>query len=299
MGRFKDIAVYSVLSIGLMTLGSFMLYLMGVQEDSLWLLVALVAFMFIPSISAVVVDKFLTRRGIRRYGAFFPRFDMLAFGSAYVYPWLLVLIGGFIALVIGLPVDFTLSSVFEGLKVIADEYSVPFELLVAYFIIGLLVAPLINSIPAFGEELGWRGFLLDRLIEEIGVYKAIIVSGVIWGVWHFPLILLFGYNYAYETRFVGALVFLIFTVSLGIFLSWLKIRTKNVLYPALAHGAINAYMGYGTYMVLTDKVIGYPAGIIPSLVGLVLGILIMLRAHSLGGGFSCGEEDLLKGQRTL
>ena len=233
-------------------------------------------FMFIPAISVVLVDRLITRRSIRNYGVSFPKFNLIAFSLALIYPWVLIILGAFISMGIGITVDFGMSSLIAKFKAVAEEYNVSLNVVVMSFVASSIIAPFINTIFAFGEELGWRGFLLDRLIEELGVVRAIILSGLIWGLWHYPIILLFGCKYTYETRFVGALIFLLFTVSVGIFLSWLKIRTGNVFYPSLAHGAINAYLGFGIYIVLTGRIVGYPAGIIPSCVGLVIGVIFML-----------------------
>lgn len=64
--------------------------------------------------------------------------------------------------------------------------------LVALQLAVLPVAAVINLVPALGEELGWRGWLLPKLMP-LGPVPAIPVSGVLWGVWHAPLVLL-GYN---------------------------------------------------------------------------------------------------------
>lgn len=53
--------------------------------------------------------------------------------------------------------------------------------------IAVLLVPFFNVIFALGEEIGWRGFLLPRL-EPLGQWKAILVSGIIWGIWHAPVI---------------------------------------------------------------------------------------------------------------
>ena len=99
------------------------------------------------------------------------------------------------------------------------------------------IAPLINMLLAMGEELGWRGFLLPKLLP-LGQWKAIIISNMIWGFWHAPAILQ-GLNYP-EYPIVGVFMMVVFTVLLGIILSWLYLNTKSPWIPALAHGAINA-----------------------------------------------------------
>ncbi len=70
----------------------------------------------------------------------------------------------------------------------------PTGLIVAIQIaISFTLGPLINTLLALGEELGWRGFLLPSLLP-LGQWRAILMSGLIWGVWHAPAILQ-GHNY--------------------------------------------------------------------------------------------------------
>ncbi|MER6990441.1 CPBP family intramembrane glutamic endopeptidase [Saccharopolyspora hirsuta] len=104
----------------------------------------------------------------------------------------------------------------------------------------LLIAPLINSVLAFGEEWGWRGWLLPALAER-GTWPALLISGVIWGVWHAPLTLL-GYNYANLGPW-AALMFTGTCVLFGILLGWLRLRSGSIWPAVVGHGAINASAG--------------------------------------------------------
>ncbi len=74
-----------------------------------------------------------------------------------------------------------------------NELPLPIGVLVLLQLLALPMAAFINLVPALGEELGWRGWLLPKLMP-LGAIPAILTSGVIWGLWHTPLILL-GYNY--------------------------------------------------------------------------------------------------------
>jgi membrane protease YdiL (CAAX protease family) len=77
----------------------------------------------------------------------------------------------------------------------ADTSTMPSSALIlpAVFLASLFVGPTINGIFGFGEEFGWRGYLLPKLIP-LGKIKAYIILGVIWGLWHAPLIVV-GFNY--------------------------------------------------------------------------------------------------------
>lgn len=104
----------------------------------------------------------------------------------------------------------------------------------------LLIAPLINSVAAFGEEWGWRGWLLPRLMP-LGTWRALLVSGLIWGLWHFPLTLR-GYNYP-ELGAWAAPMFIVFCVAFGALLGWLRLYSGSVWPAVVGHGSLNASVG--------------------------------------------------------
>ena len=107
----------------------------------------------------------------------------------------------------------------------------------------LTYAPLVNMIPALGEEVGWRGFLYPQLKARFGKRRGWLIGGVIWGMWHWPLMCLTGYEYGTDYvgfPVVGMLIFCIFTVAVGILCDWLYERTECIWIPSLLHGAVNA-----------------------------------------------------------
>jgi membrane protease YdiL (CAAX protease family) len=116
----------------------------------------------------------------------------------------------------------------------------PIGVVVATQLMSIPVAALVNSILAFGEELGWRGWLLPTL-RPLGTWPALLLSGVIWGFWHSPVILL-GYNFG-RTDITGVLFMIAGCVAWGILLGWLRLRSASVWPAVLAHGALNAAGG--------------------------------------------------------
>jgi membrane protease YdiL (CAAX protease family) len=57
----------------------------------------------------------------------------------------------------------------------------------------LTVGVLVTTVPTFGEEFGWTGYLLPRLLP-LGRWRAALLYGVAWGLWHAPVIV-GGHNY--------------------------------------------------------------------------------------------------------
>ncbi len=255
-GNINDIVAYIVLSIGLMSVAIAAVALISY----IILLSILPVLMFIPLISVLIVNKFMLKRKLSEFGIAINKIDLKYIAPAIIYPFIIIGLSIPIAYAIGVKVDWTLSQLFSELAKQSQLAGIPYEALLMIFMVQIVIAPFFNAIFAFGEESGWRGYLLTRFEEEFGLEQAIILSGFIWGLWHWPLILAIGYDYTYETRYIGAIIFLVFTIAIGVFLSWLRIKTGNVLMPALAHGAINAYIGFGTYLFITDRLTGYPAG---------------------------------------
>lgn len=103
----------------------------------------------------------------------------------------------------------------------------------------LLVLPL-----AFCEEWGWRGLLLARL-RRLGTLPAIVLSGLIWALWHLP-------GYVGTGARDGFLPFMIFAVVFGALLTWLRLRTGSIWPAAVAHAANNAVVTGFINVAFTD-----------------------------------------------
>ena len=133
----------------------------------------------------------------------------------------------------------------------------------------LTVAPLVNAIPSFGEELGWRGMLFPTLAELMPQRTAALVSGAIWGIWHAPVIAM-GHNYGMGYAgfpVAGILTMTLTCTAMACCLSLLRLRSGSVWPCALAHGAFNAIANTGLLFCTCGP---NPLG--PTPLGLVAGI---------------------------
>ncbi len=129
--------------------------------------------------------------------------------------------------------------------------------IVLAFTLGILI----NMIFTFGEEFGWRGYLLPRL-APLGGVKAAIITGVIWGLWHAPVIVLDGYNYPGHP-WLGVAMMVLFTVTLSMIFAWLRFRSGSVWPPVMAHAAFNAQAGFGALLLSrADSLLSAPIGLL-------------------------------------
>jgi len=136
------------------------------------------------------------------------------------------------------------------------------QVVIMQLLFAVTLAPFVNILFAMGEELGWRGFLLPHLLP-LGQWPAILISGAIWGFWHAPTTLLYGYNFP-QHPYLGVLVMIVGCTLLGTLLSWLYLNTRSPWVAALAHGAVNASPGLAIYFLKP----GFDA----ALGGLILGL---------------------------
>ncbi len=115
---------------------------------------------------------------------------------------------------------------------------------------GMLLSPLINGLATFGEEFGWRAYLQPKLMP-LGGRKAVLLMGLIWGVWHWPIILM-GHNYGLDypgAPWLGPLAMVWFTLILSIFLGWVTIKGGSVWPAVIGHAAINGMANLGVIFV--------------------------------------------------
>ena len=113
----------------------------------------------------------------------------------------------------------------------------------------LAIGPIMNFVTCFGEEWGWRGYLLPKMSEKISLIPMLLMNGVIWGLWHAPLTAV-GHNYVLGYPgfpFTGILAMCLFCIVMGVFLSYVSLKTKSCIPAVLGHGAINGFAAIGMY----------------------------------------------------
>jgi uncharacterized protein len=271
--NWTGIALYIVLAFGI----SWVIWL-GLRALGVPFILRVSIGMFGPALAALLVrlirregfsDAGLRLVGRGRTGAF------RMYLAAYLIPPILVAAGIGLALVTGIQhwafaenlqasASIITATLARNGQSLPSGYSAQqlalFNILLST-VLAFTLAILINMIFTFGEEFGWRGYLLPRLSPLGGIYAAII-TGVIWGLWHAPVIVLDGYNYPGHP-WLGLGMMVIFTISLSMIFAWLRFRSGSIWPSTLAHAAINAQAGFGLLLLShVDSLLGVPLGII-------------------------------------
>jgi membrane protease YdiL (CAAX protease family) len=135
----------------------------------------------------------------------------------------------------------------------------------------LLMGPLLGLIISFGEEYGWRGFLQTELIK-LGRIRGVLLLGVIWGIWHWPVIWM-GYNYPGQPL-LGSIFMVVYCILLAFFLAHAVFKSQGIWTAAYLHALANQSLSFFILAVVvpTNMVSSFGAG----LPALVLGAIVIL-----------------------
>lgn len=194
-----------------------------------------------PGIAAILTTLFIAKVPFNSLGL-----NKLGPKQYYLWAWflpvVLTLLSGLFTVLFGVgKIDLNFTMIRTALASTPGGDAVPASVVVlSQSLLALTLAPFLNMLFTMGEELGWRGFLLPRLLP-LGQWKAVLWSGLIWGLWHAPVIIQ-GHNYP-GYPILGVFMMIIFCFLLGTIIAWLYINTKSPWVAALIHGAVNAIAG--------------------------------------------------------
>ena len=98
----------------------------------------------------------------------------------------------------------------------------------------LLVSAVANLLVVPGEEIGWRGFMVTRLVDS-GIPAPLVTSGLIWAAWHVPLVIWGGYVEGDSPTWMSVLQLMVLVTMLGYVLGQARLTTGSVWPPTLVH----------------------------------------------------------------
>lgn len=128
-------------------------------------------------------------------------------------------------------------------KIVGFNLHLPFAAFIFFGILWIFVS-------ALGEEIGWRGFLVPQLAKFNSFSKTALFSGIIWAIWHYPLIFFTDYNSG--TNWFGVLCFTIMIIGLSFAFAWLRLKSNSVWTGVLLHAGDNLFV-QGVFNSLTAE----------------------------------------------
>ena len=179
--------------------------------------------MFTPLIAVLLMLLVITREGYTKDG-----WTVLGLHRAGFRTWGLALLLPLLTLGFGYTIVWL-----TGIATIAPLTSAPPLLAVGLSIV-------LTLLLAFGEEIGWRGYLLPHL-SAIRQGRALLLSGLLHGIWHLPILLLTPYYHNLGDRLMVMMLFLATLTVAGVLYGYLRLTTGSVWPAVLAHGAANVY----------------------------------------------------------
>ncbi len=211
--------------------------------------------MFIPAIG-VLLARLITREGMR--DAWFKPVQFKRTWKWWIAAWLgtvvLIAVGAVVYFAV-FPGDFdpSMSASVAGWQQLYEEMGYgsftegEIRIMLYAGLASALFVSLVNVIPAFGEEWGWRGYLLPKLLGRFHVLPAMLIMGVIWGLWHLPLTVM-GHNYGvgyvgYPVLGIVAMCWM--CVCVGVFFAYLTLRTGTCIPAAIGHAMFNGCASAG------------------------------------------------------
>ena len=210
-------------------------------------LIVSVIYMFIPMLVSIFVQKTVYKDLVKE-----PLGVSFKLNRWFLVAWLLPVIISFLTLGINLLlplVEFApdMEGFYESLKATltpeqietmkSQAASFPVHPYWIQLLQALIAGITINAIAGFGEELGWRG-LLQKEFAYLGFWKSNLLIGIIWGIWHAPIILQ-GHNYPEHPK-IGVFMMIIFTLLLAPIFGYVRLKAKSVIAAAIIHGTLNA-----------------------------------------------------------
>jgi membrane protease YdiL (CAAX protease family) len=248
---WKRVCIYIAFACGFAWLAALGIYLTGGLAKSPYALLLLaVGYMGAPTL-AHILTRLLTREG---WGNLYlrPKFrqNWRYWAICWVAPVLFAFAGMAIFFVIFPqyydPSFATLRTMMEKAAAAGQTMPAiePWVIVLSQTATALLIAPVLNALPTLGEEFGWRAYLQPKLMP-LGGRKAMLLTGIVWGLWHAPVIAM-GHNYGLEypgAPWLGILAMTWFTFVLGTFIGWAALRAGSVWPAVIGHGAINGIAG--------------------------------------------------------
>jgi uncharacterized protein len=194
--------------------------------------------MLCPGIAAIATQLYF-HRSLRRFG-WRPgkvKFIWMGYGLPVVYG--LVLYG--VVWLTGLG-KFIPAEMAEWLAVQwGIENANPYLIVALYLLAQSTLGVVFSCATALGEEIGWRGLLVPELAKVNSFFKTALISGGIWAVWHYPVMLFADYGNTGTPIWFNLIFFTLAAVGISFPLAWLRLKSGSIWPAVILHASHNLF----------------------------------------------------------
>jgi len=228
--------------------------------------------MWIPAISALITSL-IHKDSFKNYGWKLRKVKYLAY--SFLIPLLIGIVAYGIAWLFGI-IDFQGDEVsnYKWVRMLGIETPAP---VIVGIISKLILGSILISIFTLGEEIGWSGFLIPKLLEITSIPVTSILVGLIWAVWHYPAIIggIYGYGVPLSLSLIG---FTLVFIGNSFFKTYFISKSKSLWTGVIIHTSHNVItMGILFDLTVKSKYAAYfvsESGIITAITYVIFAILL-------------------------
>jgi membrane protease YdiL (CAAX protease family) len=129
---------------------------------------------------------------------------------------------------------------------VAAQYHIqvqsPVAFVIVYAVIIATFGLVTGALSALGEEIGWRGILVPELSKKYSFTITALISGGIWALWHYPVILFANYNNSSAPVWFGLICFTVMVIGISFAFAWLRLKSGSLWTAVILHAAHNVFI---------------------------------------------------------
>lgn len=246
MKNLSKTTQFFIILFGISYIAAALFYLLGGKLSTPEGFAFAILYMFTPLVATIIVQKLIHKEELKRSLLISFKINKWFFVACFLPP-VIILTSLAVALLFpgvsyspgmeGFLAKFeSMLSPGEMEEMRLSMESMPIHPIIMILLQGIFAGITINAIAGFGEEIGWRGFLI-RQFKGMSFVKASLIIGFVWGIWHAPLILM-GHNYP-EFPIIGVGMMTIMCILFSPLFLYITIKAKSVIAASIMHGTIN------------------------------------------------------------
>ncbi|PKO00907.1 MAG: CPBP family intramembrane metalloprotease domain-containing protein [Chloroflexi bacterium HGW-Chloroflexi-4] len=241
------------------------------------------ALMWMPGLSGMIT-QLIFEKNLRGMGWKFGKAKYLLLG--YLIPLIYSLVVYSITWISGLggvPNPAFIADIQQGFNVTGSATTI---YVLLYILEMATFGIVMGLLSGAGEEIGWRGLFVPELAKVTSFAKTTLISGVVWTIWHMPLIMFADYNLPGVPKWFSILMFTIMVLGINTVFSWLCLKSKSWWPAAMMHASHNVFVqSVFTPLTTQGKITPFiidEFGIGLALAGIVIAVIFLRKGKDLG-----------------